>query len=612
MIPVRHALTLLVLLLCCQYGYSQEVKKEKDSAQLYKNIEKFSKKHKFTKFLHGFIFEPIKTKKAVAKKKKPRIAKKKMRSYEGKIVRKINIETLDPFGFSEKDTTKKPVNYVQRAGNSLHLKSKNLTIHNLLLIKRNKPLDSLLVKESERLVRGQRYVRSVLITPQLIKGNPDSVDVTVRVLDAWSLVPDAAFSGNRGNIALSERNFFGLGHRFDNSYQREFATGHDAYSTRYIIPNIMNTYINTAFAYQINLDDHYTKSISVDRPFFSPFAKWAAGAYLDQQFRWDTLPDANLEYSRQNFKFNTTDFWGGYSYQLLHGNTENERTTNVILTARYLNVNYLEAPAVAYDTVHFYADERFYLVGMGISSRQFVEDKYIFDYGLIEDVPVGRTAGLTGGWQEKNGRGRLYTGARVSYGNYFKGGYLSTNAEYGTFWRNGTNEQSALTFQANYFTNLLESGKWKFRQFVKARTVLGTNRVDSRGDMLTLNENGGLPGFDTDLLYGSKKLLLTFQTQAYAPWNFAGFRLNPYFNYSVGMLGVSGHGFLNSKAYSAIGLGFIISNDYLVFSTFQLSLAYYPTMPGNGQNIFQTNAFSTADFGFQGFELAKPRTVDYQ
>ncbi|RZJ35453.1 MAG: hypothetical protein EOO51_05840 [Flavobacterium sp.] len=535
-----------------------------------------------------------------------------MRSYEGKIVRKINIETLDPFGFSEKDTTKKPVNYVQRAGNSLHLKSKNLTIHNLLLIKRNKPLDSLLVKESERLVRGQRYVRSVLITPQLIKGNPDSVDVTVRVLDAWSLVPDAAFSGNRGNIALSERNFFGLGHRFDNSYQREFATGHDAYSTRYIIPNIMNTYINTAFAYQINLDDHYTKSISVDRPFFSPFAKWAAGAYLDQQFRWDTLPDANLEYSRQNFKFNTTDFWGGYSYQLLHGNTENERTTNVILTARYLNVNYLEAPAVAYDTVHFYADERFYLVGMGISSRQFVEDKYIFDYGLIEDVPVGRTAGLTGGWQEKNGRGRLYTGARVSYGNYFKGGYLSTNAEYGTFWRNGTNEQSALTFQANYFTNLLESGKWKFRQFVKARTVLGTNRVDSRGDMLTLNENGGLPGFDTDLLYGSKKLLLTFQTQAYAPWNFAGFRLNPYFNYSVGMLGVSGHGFLNSKAYSAIGLGFIISNDYLVFSTFQLSLAYYPTMPGNGQNIFQTNAFSTADFGFQGFELAKPRTVDYQ
>ncbi len=612
MIPVRHALTLLVLLLCCQYGYTQEVKKEKDSAQLYKNIEKFSKKHKFTKFLHGLIFEPIKTKKAVAKKKKPRIAKKKMRSYEGKIVRKINIETLDPFGFSEKDTTKKPVNYVQRAGNSLHLKSKNLTIHNLLLIKRNKPLDSLLVKESERLVRGQRYVRSVLITPQLIKGNPDSVDVTVRVLDAWSLVPDAAFSGNRGNIALSERNFFGLGHRFDNSYQREFATGHDAYSTRYIIPNIMNTYINTAFAYQINLDDHYTKSISVDRPFFSPFAKWAAGAYLDQQFRWDTLPDANLEYSRQNFKFNTTDFWGGYSYQLLHGNTENERTTNVILTARYLNVNYLEAPAVAYDTVRFYADERFYLVGMGISSRQFVEDKYIFDYGLIEDVPVGRTAGLTGGWQEKNGRGRLYTGARVSYGNYFKGGYLSTNAEYGTFWRNGTNEQSALTFQANYFTNLLESGKWKFRQFVKARTVLGTNRVDSRGDMLTLNENGGLPGFDTDLLYGSKKLLLTFQTQAYAPWNFAGFRLNPYFNYSVGMLGVSGHGFLNSKAYSAIGLGFIISNDYLVFSTFQLSLAYYPTMPGNGQNIFQTNAFSTADFGFQGFELAKPRTVDYQ
>lgn len=612
MIPVSRALLMLLLLVCCQSVFSQEVKQEKDSARLYKNIEKFSKKHKFTKFLHGLIFEPIRTKKAVAKKRKPKIKKTRMRSYEGKIVRRINIETLDPFGYSEKDTTRKPTTYLERAGNSLHLKSKNLTIRNLLLFHRNKPLDSLLVKESERLVRSQRYVRSVLITPENIRGNPDSVDVNVRVLDAWSLVPDAAISGSRGNISLSERNFFGLGHRFDNSYQREFATGHDAYSTRYIIPNIMNTYINTALSYQINLDNEYTKSISIDRPFFSPFAKWAAGAYIDQQFHWDTLPNANMEYSRQNFKSNTVDLWAGYAYQLLHGNTESERTTNVILTARYLNLNYLEAPEPAYDTVKFYADERFYLVGLGIASRQYVEDKYIFDYGLVEDVPVGRTAGLTGGWQEKNGKGRLYTGARVAYGNYIKAGYFSANAEYGTFWRDGTTEQSAITFQANYFTNLLEAGKWKFRQFVKARTVIGSNRSQSRGDMLTLNQNVGLPGFDDDLLYGTKKLMMTFQTQAYAPWNFAGFRLNPYFNYSVGMLGVHGQGFLNSKPYSAFALGFIISNDYLVFSTFQLSLAYYPIMPGNRRNVFETNAFSTNDFGFQGFNLDKPRTVDYQ
>jgi hypothetical protein len=66
-----------------------------------------------------------------------------------------------------------------------------------------------------------------------------------------------------------------------------------------------------------------------------------------------------------------------------------------------------------------------------------------------------------------------------------------------------------------------------------------------------------------------------------------------------------------NKAYSKIGVGVLINNDYLVFSSFQLSLSYYPTIPFQG-NIFSTNAFETSDFGLQNFELAKPRTIQYK
>jgi hypothetical protein len=88
--------------------------------------------------------------------------------------------------------------------------------------------------------------------------------------------------------------------------------------------------------------------------------------------------------------------------------------------------------------------------------------------------------------------------------------------------------------------------------------------------------------------------------------------MNPYFSYTMGLLGQPETGFSKSRIYSQFGIGFIINNDYLVFSSFQLSLAYYPYIPGSGSDIFKTNAFSTDDFGLQNFEIAKPMTVDYQ
>ena len=107
-------------------------------------------------------------------------------------------------------------------------------------------------------------------------------------------------------------------------------------------------------------------------------------------------------------------------------------------------------------------------------------------------------------------------------------------------------------------------------------------------------------------------MLLTFQTQTYTPKNIGGFRLNPYFNYTVAMLGKVQNDFPSKRLYSKIGIGVVISNDYLVFSSFQLSLSYYPTIPLEGDSVFKTNAFENSDFGFQNFELAKPKTVNFK
>ena len=324
--PYKKPLLFLLILLGFQVVFSQENTPKKDSSEVYRNIQAYSKKNKFTKLVHKLVFKPINPK----KKKEEKVVQQNYQVFEGKIIRKINIITLDPFGYSEIDSTKKPRNWVEKNGNSIHGKTKKLAIQNILLIRENKPLDSLLVKESVRLIRAQSYISRVAITTKLTAKNGDSVDVSIRVLDTWSLLPRSSVSDSKVSFQLNERNFFGSGHTLNSRYQKRYEDRKGAYKLEYIVPNIKNTFILTKLDYFKDLDDNYGKTIRIDRPFYSPFAKWAGGIDLSQQYRTDTLSDANLVYARQSFKFNSHDFWGGYALRISKDSAENSRVTNLI------------------------------------------------------------------------------------------------------------------------------------------------------------------------------------------------------------------------------------------------------------------------------------------
>ena len=197
-IIISIILCLVLQSVCAQVQKPKKDAKEmkKDSAAMYKKIQNYSKKRKFTKTLHKLLFRANKP-----KKKEAEIVEKKDRTnYNGKIIRNINIVTLDPFGHSVVDTTAMPRNWGERTGNKLHLKTKKIAIYNLLLFKRNVPYDSYKVQESERLIRAQRYVTAVKITKELASPKSDSVDITIRVLDSWSTIPKFSISGSRVSV----------------------------------------------------------------------------------------------------------------------------------------------------------------------------------------------------------------------------------------------------------------------------------------------------------------------------------------------------------------------------------------------------------------------------
>jgi outer membrane protein assembly factor BamA len=172
-----------------QLSFSQSKKIEKDTIAVYQDIKQYSQKRKYTNFLHGLIFRSSTTKKS-----EKIIEPKPHLNVEGKIIRNIQITTLDPFGFSDIDTTATPKNWGERTGNRLHLKTKIFAIRNFLLFKENSIYDLFKIKETERIIRAQNFVNRVSITEKLTAPKSDSVDVFIRVIDTWSTIPKFSIS----------------------------------------------------------------------------------------------------------------------------------------------------------------------------------------------------------------------------------------------------------------------------------------------------------------------------------------------------------------------------------------------------------------------------------
>ncbi|NVO18861.1 MAG: hypothetical protein HXX13_04125 [Bacteroidetes bacterium] len=583
-----------------------------DSLKLYKNIETFSGQRKFTKFMFQMFFRPVSrsSRKVAVKKAGHKLKKMPYSAFEGKIIRKIDINSLDPFGYSINDTSAKPLNYMIKQANATHIKSQGITIRNLLLIHRNQPFDSLLVKESERLVRSQHYVRDLAFFVTPVTSNSDSVDINIREMDKWSLIPKLAASPSSITFNLRDNNFLGLGHEFQAGVTRYRNNADYAFLSNYLISNIRNTFINSSVQYSNDRYRNYTKSVSVDRPFYSPFARWAAGVRVYQQFQSDSVYTSDSLFTPRQYKFNAQDIWFGFAQQLFKGTSEDNRTTNLITSLRFLRIRYPAFPEYASDTMHNFSNEDFYMASIGVSTRKYVQDKFIFRFGITEDIPVGRLLSVTAGYQRKNSIKRLYLGARISFGNYYSFGYLSSTFEYGSFFHASNPQQQVYAAGITYFTNLTELGKWKFRQFIKPQLIIGVDRFTS--DSLTLNDGYGLDGFNSSSLIGTKRLLLTFQSQWYSPWSLIGFHFGPFLTCTFGVLGNEPTGFKSSKVYTLLGLGVLIKNENLVINTFQLSFSFFPSIPGKGQDILKANTFRTTDFGVQDFIIGKPGATLFQ
>lgn len=612
----------------------KQMEKSKDTSDVYKDIKKYSERSKVGKQLHEWIFrEPDKDAGKAEINPQDTI---NYTPYEGKVIRHTEIKTMDPFGYSINDEDKYPHSWFEKVGNALHAKSKNMAIKKYFLFDKGQEMDTFLIRETARLLRQQGYVRKVKIEP-VDSAGVDSLDLEVKVLDSWSMLPRVRISGSHTKAGIHERNFLGMGHEADIHYSKRYSDGNTGFEAAYKVPNIKNSFVDAVAKYRIDLDHFYDRYVHIDRKFYSSRTRWAGGAFYQERFLERPIPNEEMEFEDRTFKYRYEDFWGAYAIPAYQQKDDPESMTNIILALRGSFLDYKRKLPEEFDPTNYFSNEQFYLGSIGLSSRRFVEDAFIFKDGQIEDVPIGSYYALTSGVKRKNHQTLPYFGLKATFGTYFNWGFLSTNLEAGTYYRGGRAQEGTISFKANYFSNIWNLGaRWRMRQFIKPQVMIGLNRLATPYDRLSLNDepyfsgvnsaeyvdyddqrryidykNGSIEGFDSYVL-GTRKFVLDFHSQFYAPWDLWGFHINPYFNLSLAYIGGKEQAYESNKFYSSVGVGVIIRNDYLVFDSFQLSLNFYPRMPGEGNAIIRTNAYRTEDFGFEDFQPSEPQPVIYE
>ena len=544
-----------------------------------------------------------------------------------KIVRRIDIRTLDAFGYSLRDSTQRPRSFWERAGNTIHVRTAPSRVRQVLLFRSGRPLEPQALAESERLLRQTAEILDARVLVNEMTTTRDSVDIEVLTTDVFSLTGGFELGGaSAGVVTAGDVNFLGLGHQLSNRYQY----GRDqpqpwSYEGTYLVP--FRNFIYAQARYR-NEYQYRTGGASVRRDFYSINTRYA-GAFSVDFYDQHVLPlqpqnpppDQPLQY--EPLRYSTADAWLGRAFRLRSYDLGYENPGRVIVSGRVLRSDYYARPAFdSSRTAPRYRTSTLLLGTVGYSVRRYYKDRYLFGFGRTEDVPTGTLLSLTTGFDASREIPRRYLSGRIAAAGYSpRSGYLYASAELGAFQRTGGAEsggweQGLLSAETLYFTRLLHRGNYQFRHSLASHTLLGINRLDAERLFSGISGEQGLRGFHpAGTLLPTSRFVLNYETTMFTPLSFLGFRLAgvafadaAWVTDRVG--GGSPFG-RSSVPYTGFGLGLRFRNEFTALRTFQILVGFYPRglLTPNGLRLFES---SREAYQFSDFSFGQPGVAAYQ
>lgn len=515
-------------------------------------------------------------------------------SIDGKIVRKISITVLNPIGPGMTNNDKKLYRFIGKAGNLLHVNTREQIVKNRLQFTEGKKINTLMVTESERLLRQTNNIYDAKIIAHTAEKG-DSVDVLVVVQDTWSLQAEAGYDpgSTNTNVTLKDVNFLGIGHQFTSSLRLDpvLPKGYN-YKGDYYVNNIYKT-LSTAYVLY-----HYEQGVpsygaGINRDFVTPSVKWGGGA----GYYWDT-PHTSIATSNQ-------DYWLGFSHN--YNSNDWRRSDRLIISGRFVDTRYTNRPPE--DTLYNIYNNRLYLVSVGYLNREYYKDSYIFGLGRTEDIPKGTVYSATLGKEESGYGVRNYVGVNAAWGIYSYPGYVYFNAGAGGFNKNSRWEEAVITGKLLYVSQLYYYRKFKWRNFLALRYTHGFNQRP--GVLTDISGGNGLRGLNSSLLRGDQKFVMNYEVDVFPPFNFLAFKIA--FSAFIDMGWVSTNNLLITERnfFPGYGLGLRFQNEHLTFGVVSFVFAFYPNADRIQMNPVEYYQRNSIFYNFNNINYARPTILPY-
>ena len=422
----------------------------------------------------------------------------------GARIGEIRISTQDIFDTADPDED----NWLFRGANRLHVRTRPGVIARALLFKPGEPVSVRLIEESERILRGNRYLYDVQIRP--LAWHDGVADIEVLTRDTWSLEPgiSAERSGgaNTGGIKLREYNLLGTGVAL--SVGRSKSVDRSGSELRIAKERAFGSWTSFVFSHANNSDGR-SVAASILRPFYALDARWAAGISASDDERIESVYNAGAVAAQYRHREKQAQLFGGWSPGLVDGWAHRVSLGVALQEDAYAAEPGLGAPPV------LPADQR--LVTPFVR-YELLEDRFekelnrnligrpeYFALGLAASLQLGRARrGLgssTDAW--------VYAASLARGFRPLEGQTLITAARLVGQQAQGRTQRQQLGLQAQYYAP--QGRRWLFYASAAADTLTRPALEDT----LQLGGDNGLRGYPLRYQGGTRRALFTVEERFY-------------------------------------------------------------------------------------------------
>ncbi len=531
----------------------------------------------------------------------------KFLAYAGKHVRKIRVMNLDVFGASVDDTTLVTKSRLGGFLNHLNFRTRETTVRQTLLFGEGDAIDPFRLADSERILRNLAFIADARVFVVQIPGSGDSVDVGVIVKETWTLkLSETLREGNRLKVSLAEQNLLGLGHQvYVAGTLDPKATPRLGFDASYSMQNIRGSFITGSLEYA-KLSGKETAALTMSRELVSPVLRYAGG--LDLIRTSISEPDSQPSVASNSSEL--VDIWAGRQIYQRRSQKETGTPRILFVSGRVRHLKFTRRPPVTPSTYYQYQNMDHVLGSLTYIHNWHYRTNLLFNFGRTEDVPSGVLARVTYGLADEEFSQRTYAAVTLAGGKKIESlGFGVGELRIGGYPNRGMLEQGVIRLRTLYFSNLLHTGGFRLRQFVRAAYITGINRLADDG--IDFNGDEGIRGVVYDgSVTGTKRLQLDLETVAFTPWKVGGVTLASFTFAEADFIGSGRRSVFTQDCYSGLGLGVRLHKEGFGVGPVQLRFAWYPRLPvrhaGYSFTVFAGERFPT--IGLLGSE---PEIVEY-